>query len=180
MNITVTGRHVDITESMREYAREKIQKLDKFKPKIIDLHITMDVEKYRQKVEATLKGKHFTIHAKEETGDIYSSIDLLIARLEKKLRSIKEKLQDHHKKSTKEVETILHVIPESEEKGIDEEKTVILRSEKLDGKPLFLEDAIIKLQDSHNLFFVFINAETNKINVIHKINSNEIGVIETL
>ena len=180
MNITVTGRHVNVTESMREYAKEKVQKLEKFAPRlIIDTHIIMDVEKYRQTVEVTLKGKTFSIHAEEETGDMYSSIDILISKLEKKLRSIKEKLQDHHKKSTKEVETILHVLPKSEKESPGEEKTITVRSEKLDGKPLFLEDAIMKLQELHSPFLVFINAETNKINVAHKISTSEIGVIET-
>ena len=178
MNITVTGRHVDITESMREYAKEKIQKIEKFSPGlIIDSHIIMDVEKHRQNVEVNIKGKTFFIHAHEETGDMYSSIDILISKVEKKLRSIKEKLQNHHRKSTKEAETILHVIPKSESSS-DEDKTITIRSEKLDGKPLFLEDAIIKLQESHDAFLVFLNAETDKINVIHKINQNEMGVIE--
>lgn len=165
---------------MRDYAKEKIQKLDKYAEKlIIDAHIIMDVEKYRQAVEVTLKGKTFSIHAKEETGDMYSSVDMLISKLEKKLRSIKEKLQNHHNKSTKEVETILHVIPKTQEKASMEEKAITVRSEKLDGKPLFLEDAIMKLQESQSSFLVFINAETGKINVVHKINMNEIGVIET-
>ena len=180
MNITVTGRHVNVTESMRDYAKEKMQKLDKYAEKlIIDAHLIMDVEKYRQMVEVTLKGKTFSIHAKEETGDMYSSIDMLLSKLENKLRSIKEKLQDHHKKSTKEVETILHVLPKSEEQAPGEERTITVRSEVLDGKPLFLEDAIMKLQELHSPFLVFINAETNKINVAHKISKSEIGVIET-
>ncbi|MBN1522816.1 MAG: ribosome-associated translation inhibitor RaiA [Candidatus Aureabacteria bacterium] len=180
MNITVTGRHVSVTESMREYAKEKIQKLEKFAPGlIIDAHVIMDVEKYRQNVEVTLKGKTFTIHAKEETGDMYSSIDILISKLEKKLRSIKEKLQNHHKKSTKEAETILHVLPQSKKKDSAGETTITVKSEKLDGKPLFLEDAILKLQESHSSFLVFVNAETNRVNVIHKITESEIGVIET-
>jgi putative sigma-54 modulation protein len=180
VNITVTGRHVNVTESMREYAEEKVLKLEKYAPKfIIDAHIIMDVEKYRQAVEVTLKGKTFSIHAKEETGDMYSSIDILVSKLEKKLRSIKEKLQDHHKKSTKEVETILHVLPKSEEQASGEERTITVRSEKMDGKPLFLEDAIMKLQELHSSFLVFINAETNKINIAHKISESEIGIIET-
>ena len=97
--------------------------------------------------------------------------------MEKKLRSIKEKRQNHHRTSTKEAETILHVIPKSESSA-DEDQTITIRSEKLEGKPLFLEDAIIKLQESHDAFLVFLNAETDKINVIHKINPNEMGVIE--
>jgi putative sigma-54 modulation protein len=183
VNINVTGRHVNITDSMRDYAKEKIQKLEKFAPgMIIDAHIIMDVEKYRQLAEVTVKGNFFTIHAKEETGDMYSSIDILLEKLEKKLRHIKEKVQDHHhKKSTHEAETILHVIPKTAKVVKDEDnRTISLISEKMDAKPLFLEDAVLTLDESNKNFLVFMNAETNKINVIHKIGSGQIGVIETL
>jgi putative sigma-54 modulation protein len=163
---------------MRDYARDKVQKLEKFAPSmIIDAHVTMFVEKYRHTTEVTLKGRTFTIHAKEETGDMFSSVDILSEKLEKKLHSIKEKLQDHHRKPTHEVETILHVMPGQSGPAAGD-RSVTLRSEKFDGKPLFLEDAIQRLQDSHGKFLVFMNAETNRINVIHKISDTEIGVIE--
>lgn len=182
MNITVTGRHVDITDSMKEHAKNKVLKLEKYAPGLIlDAHIIMDIEKYRHIVEITLKGKTFTIHAKEETGDMYSSIDILISKLEKKLRSIKEKLQDHHKKSTQQAEKqVMHLLSSQlkDDKKTDTEKQISIIYEKIDDKPLFVEDAIIKLQESHNHFLAFLNAETNKVNVVYKKSDQEVGVIE--
>ncbi len=182
MNITVTGRHVDITDAMKEHAKEKTLKLEKYAPNLIlDAHIIMDIEKYRHIVEITLKGKTFTIHAKEETGDMYSAIDILISKLEKKIRSIKEKLQDHHKKSTQEAEKqVMHLISSQmkDDKKLETEKQISIVYEKIDDKPLFVEDAVIKLQETHNHFLAFINAETNKVNVAYKKSEKEVGIIE--
>ncbi|MCK4946774.1 MAG: ribosome-associated translation inhibitor RaiA [Candidatus Aureabacteria bacterium] len=104
MDITVTGRHVSVTEPMKEYAKEKFSKMDKFTLRINDSHVIMDIEKYRQKAEVTLNGPHFSFHMEEVSDDMYKSIDNLIDRIEEKLRRMKGKFHNRKAKSVKELE----------------------------------------------------------------------------
>ncbi|MDD5644998.1 MAG: ribosome-associated translation inhibitor RaiA [bacterium] len=104
MNISVTGRHVSITDPMKEYARDKFSKIDKYELRITDAHVIMDVEKYRQKAEVNLNGPHFSLHLEEVSDDMYKSIDTLIDKVEQKLRRLKDKFHDRKNRPVKDIE----------------------------------------------------------------------------
>jgi putative sigma-54 modulation protein len=97
--ITVTGRHVAVTEPMREYARKKVENLHLDYPRIIDVKVILDVEKERQKAEIILHcANHITIEVDTTTGDIYSAIDETIAKVARRMRKFKTRLlKTHHR-----------------------------------------------------------------------------------
>ena len=98
MNITITGRHVDITDAMREHARANAEKLLKYFNHVTSIHVTMNIEGDLHKAEIVISAPmHATIVAKaEEVSDMYAALDEAAHRAERQLLKFKEKLQDRH------------------------------------------------------------------------------------
>ncbi len=94
MKLTVTGRNIDITDGIREHLQSKMDKTINELVEKADIHVALHVEKHRQFAEITVKTKGFTVHGKEETDDLYVSIDNALLKVEKQLRKHKEKAQD--------------------------------------------------------------------------------------
>jgi len=97
MQIDVTGRHVDITDSLRSYVENKFQKLERHFEHINNTHVILSVEKNRQKAEATVHVNRGDLFADDEQEDMYAAIDGLIDKLDRQLKKHKEKLTDHHR-----------------------------------------------------------------------------------
>ncbi len=95
MNITVTGRHLSISDSLRDYAEKKIKKLDRHFNQLMDAHIILSVEKLDHISEVVLNGDGVQFHGKEKAADLFSAIDLLFEKMEKQVRRFKEKHQTH-------------------------------------------------------------------------------------
>lgn len=95
MNINITGRHVEVTPALRQYATEKFSRLEKHFDKITSIHLILHVDKLIQKAEVTLHIPHNDIHAASESGDLYSSIDSLIDKVDRQLKKHKEKADEH-------------------------------------------------------------------------------------
>lgn len=95
MQINFTGHRVDITPALKQFTEDKLHKLERHFDKINSIHVTFDVEKLRQIVEATLFISKGELHATSESENMYTAIDLLIDKLEKQLMKHKEKKLDH-------------------------------------------------------------------------------------
>ena len=109
-DISITGRHVQVTESMKEYASEKIRKIERFTHHIIDVSVTMDIQKMEHKVDLVFKFGHFKIRASASSEDMYASIDRVIAKILSQLRKWKSKIQNHHAKGISSVDMNVNVI----------------------------------------------------------------------
>ena len=97
MQIDLTGHHVDITDALRGYVGEKMDKLERHFDQITDIHVILSIEKLRQQAEATLDLSGSKVHALAESDDMYAAIDALIDKLDRQVIKHKEKLRDHHK-----------------------------------------------------------------------------------
>ncbi|WP_144391468.1 ribosome hibernation promoting factor [Pleionea sediminis] len=95
MQINLTGHHVDITESLRNYVHEKFEKLERHFDHINNVHVILSVEKLRQSAEAKLNVNGGEIFANAETEDMYSAIDSLIDKLDRQVIKHKEKMIRH-------------------------------------------------------------------------------------
>ena len=98
MNLSVTGQHVEVTEPLKDYVAEKMNKLERHFDRVTDIHVILSVEKLRQQAEATIDLAGTTIHAEAENGDMYAAIDALVDKLDRQVIKHKEKLRDHHKR----------------------------------------------------------------------------------
>jgi putative sigma-54 modulation protein len=98
-NIAVTGRHVHVTNAMKTYAEEKLARLERFGDRIIDILVTMDIQKLVHKVDIVLKYGHTLVKSQASSTDMYVSIDMAIDKLEAQLEKYKSRLREHHAKA---------------------------------------------------------------------------------
>lgn len=107
MNLTVTGHHLDLTDSLRDYVSSKMDRLERHSDDVQDVHVILSVEKSRQKAEATVNIKGTQLFADTIESDMYASIDLLTDKLDRQLIKHKEKVKDHHRKDKDKISTII-------------------------------------------------------------------------
>jgi putative sigma-54 modulation protein len=96
MQLSVTGHHIEITDSLRNYVSTKLAKLERHFDQMTDIHCVLTVEKLEHKAEATIQVGGGTIHAEQIELNMYAAIDILVDKLDRQVKKHKEKLTDHH------------------------------------------------------------------------------------
>lgn len=181
--ITVTGRHVSITEAMRDYAHKKVQGLHLDYPKIIEAKVILDVQKNRQIAEIILFcANHITIEADTETGDVYSAIDETISKIARRMRKHKTRLLKSHRPRRQESIRTLeeHVFSAAAELPEDDDAEIqpyIVHKENYQVRPLFTDEAIMQLELSERSFVVFQNAKNDQLTVLFRRRDGDYGMI---
>ena len=178
--IKVTGRHVDVTEPIKDYAVKKIEGLHLDYPRIIEAQIILDVQKYRHLAEVILHcANHITIEATSESTDLYASIDEVMAKIGQQMRKYKSRIMRQHRPRKGEVKQIeTHILSTEGFEEHEEMTPNVIQTEKYSVKPMFIDEAVLQLEVSDRPLVVFTNAETNKINVIYRRKDKRIGLIE--
>jgi len=171
MNIIVTGRHLEVTPALKKYAEDKIKKFSRYLSNISEAIITLSIEKYRHKVEVLLKVNGVLIQAEGITGEIYSSIDEVVEKLERQVKKYKEKLVSHRKGEAK-ASVVQSQSPMGEESGR------IIKNKKFELKPMSPDEAALQMELLDKAFFVFTNDSSGDINVIYRRKDGNFGLIE--
>lgn len=169
MNIIVNGRHLDITPALKSYAEEKVGKLEKYVGNITEAIVTLSVEKYRHKAEVLLKVNGAMIQAESVTGEIYSAIDEVVEKLDKRVIRFKEKLQTFRKSDKRSGEAAL---PLAEREGR------IIKHKRFDMKPMSPDEAVDQLELLDKDFFIFANEASGAISVVYRRKDGNYGLIE--
>ena len=169
MKIKIAGHHTDAGPKLRDYIIEKTEGLERFFDRIISVDVFLSVEKERQIADfhAHLTNRK-TINAREESTDMYASIDTAIDRLKRQLVKFKDQLQDVHRTS---------VDARSEESEEIPAKRII-RSEAYFQKPMTVEDAALQLDAIEKEFLVFVDVDTDEIAIIYRRRDGNFGLIE--
>jgi len=102
MQVSLSGHHVEITESIRNYVNEKIDRLNRHFDQALDIHVVLTVEKLRHRAEATLHVSGANLHAEDVQEDMYAAIDGLVDKLDRQGKKHKEKMKNHRLKSAPE------------------------------------------------------------------------------
>jgi len=173
MNIVVTGRHLEITPALKDYAEKKIKRFDRYLSNISEAIVTLSVQKYRHKVEVLLKVNGVLIQAEGTTGELYSSIDEVVEKLERQIKKYKEKLVSHRKSEGK-AGTVTTEAAATAEVGR------IIKNKQFDLKPMSPDEAAMQIDLLDKDFFVFTNDNTGYINVIYRRKDGNFGLIEPL
>ena len=179
--LKVTGRHVEVTESITDYARKKIESLHLDYPRIIDAQVILDVEKYRHIAEVVLHcNNHITIDAKAQTNDLYASIDEAVDRIAQQMRKYKTKILRQHRPRRQEVQHIdEQVLSSAGMEDHEEGEPTVVHTERYPVKPMFIDEAVLQLEMSTaQQFVVFLNAKTEKVNVMYRRKHGDFGLIE--
>lgn len=172
MKFIIIGKNIDVTEGLKTAVEDKIGKLEKFFTEDTEVHVTLSVEKDRQKIEVTIPMKGNIIRSEQVSSDMYVSIDLVEEIIERQLKKYKNKLVDKQ-------QTAAFLRQEFVEKDyMDDEEVQIIRTKKFDIKPMYPEDACVQMELLGHNFYVFCNAETDQVNVVYKRKGNTYGLIE--
>lgn len=170
MQIFLTGRNLEVTEALRRYAEEKVGKLQKYADKITSASIVLSVQKHRQIAEVTLRVRDLTIRGEESTPDLYSSIDLVVGKLERQLHRYKGKIQSYPGRSER--------FPEPLTSLEEAEGSRIVKTKRFAIKPMSPDEAILQMDLLGHSFFVFRNAQTDEVNVVYRRHEDNYGLIE--
>ena len=172
MQVNVIGRHIEVTDALRQYATGKFSRLEKYLPKAVQVVITLSVvKKVHHFAEASIKSNGVLIQASEETEEMYSAIDLLIEKIERRVRRYKEKLVDHKHQGKSEAATAPSAHPE-------DRIPQIIKTKRFDLKPMLPEEAVMQMELLDKDFFIFSNIGSGQISVIYKRKDGNVGLIE--
>ncbi|HBB61263.1 MAG: ribosome-associated translation inhibitor RaiA [Lachnospiraceae bacterium] len=172
MKITISGKNIDVTPGLRQTVNEKLGKLDRYFTPDTQVNVTLSVEKERHKIEVTIPVKGRIIRSEQVSNDMYVSIDLVEEVIERQLRKYKNKIID--KKQSAENFQKAYV----DNDYLENEEIRIVRTKKFDIKPMYPEDACVQMELLGHNFFVFMNADTDQVNVVYKRKGNTYGLIE--
>ena len=172
MKINIRGEKTNITESMKSYAEEKLQKLNKYIEDSDEVTGTLLFKVYgpKQIIEVTIPLRSCTLRVEEEGHDFYAIIDTGIDKLERQI--IKNKTRLANKRVKNKSEFILDFEPE------EENKNKIVKRKTIELKPMDEEEAGLQMELLNHDFYMFKNTETDKISVVYKRKHGDYGIIE--
>ncbi|VAW56660.1 Ribosome hibernation promoting factor Hpf [hydrothermal vent metagenome] len=98
MQLNLTGHHIDITDSLRHYVDEKMDRIERHFDKVTNTHVILTVENLRHKAEATINMRGNNIFAESTEQNMYAAIDSLTDKLDRQVKKHKEKITDHHQR----------------------------------------------------------------------------------
>lgn len=172
MLFIISGRNIEITQGLREAVESKIGKLSRYFRPETEVSVTMSVEKGRQKIEVTIPVKGHLIRAEQDSSDMYVSIDLVEEIIERQIKKYKNKLIDKKQSALSFSDAFL------QEEADIEEPVKIVKTKKFAMKPMDPEEACVQMELLGHNFFMFLNAETDEVNVVYKRKANSYGLIE--
>ena len=172
MKFIISGKNIDLTEGLRSAVQDKLGKLERYFTPETEIHVTLSVEKERQKIEVTIPVKGNIIRSEQVSSDMYVSIDLVEEVIERQLRKYKNKIVDKQQEGSNFQKTFL------ENDFAEDEDVKIIRTKRFGIKPMYPEDACVQMELLGHNFFVFCNAETEEVNVVYKRKDGAYGLIE--
>lgn len=173
MNINIRGDKIEVTDSIKNYVKEKLDRLDKYfdEPSSIDAHVLIRVRNGIEVIEVTIPTGKYTLRAEEKNEDLYAAIDLVIDVLERQIRKNKTKLNKKRNEEPFGFATI-----ESD----DEESTdIIVKRKDISSKPMSEEEAILQMDLLGHDFFLFKNVDEECISLIYKRKEGNYGIINS-
>ena len=172
MKLNIRGEKQKITDAMKDYAEEKLEKLEKYikDNELITGYVLFKVNGPRQKVEITIPLKNFTLRIEEAGDDFYALIDIATDKLERQIRKNKSKLESKRYKEKKDF--VLDFIDEK----YTEDK--IVRRKKMDYKPMDEDEAILQMELLGHDFFLYRDIDTDNVSLIYKRKDGNYGLIE--
>jgi putative sigma-54 modulation protein len=191
MQFSVTFRHMEPTDALKSYAKERMDRIRKYLPDPIACHVVFSTERHNHRIDVNFQLHNgLSVAGHETTENMYSSIDLVIAKIERQVRKYKGKIgtqrqRPHHVEplpwSHSIVEEAFHGLtaepaPERAPSG----EVRVVKTEKFHANPMSVADAIAQLNLAHEDFLVFRSEEAdNRVAVIYRRDDGSYGLIET-
>lgn len=181
MKMTIKSKNVQISEAVEQHFEKKLQRLEKYFGRDLEATINCSKEKGQDRVEITLHaGGGIDLRAEDQAGDLYSALDLVSERLERQIEKYKTRLEQRRRDRESIRKAPAEMLPEEFAPQIEaeSEEPRIVRSKRFALKPIDPEEACLQMELLGHSFFVFLNAETDAVNVVYRRKDGNYGWIE--
>jgi putative sigma-54 modulation protein len=193
MQVSVTFRHMNATDALRQYAEDKIDKaLRKYLRSPFDAHVVLSAERHQHNCDVTVSVSGHTIKGTERNNDMYSAIDRVGDKLERQVRRYKDKLRNHKPSALdaglRAPEVLISLLDQQDllpaANGVEAEpepapEPKVLETKTVTAQPMSVDDAVMSLDLSQAAFLVFTNKATNGIAVVYRREDGKYGLVDT-
>ncbi|MDD3051836.1 MAG: ribosome-associated translation inhibitor RaiA [Candidatus Cloacimonetes bacterium] len=176
MQITITARHFELTNAIRDHVEVACEKLARYFDHISTIHITLDLEDNRNIVEMSLHAKKFSLQSEAEELDMYLAIDSAIDKMESQIKKLKEKVTSHQKKGIKRDAYFFYA--DTVEKGTKEKPKKRVKMKKIVADYMTTTEAVDTFSELDIPYMIFKNTETDRINVIVRKDNEHIELLQ--
>jgi len=188
MRVAITARHMELTDGLKQHAEQQLEKLREHFDRIMDADVVLSVEKHRHIADVTINANGLRIHGKESLDDMYAAIDAVVAKLDRQIGKHKKRIKRWRSRDMAPAGDYSHSFIEFEEEAESDDNGLpenaeqvahkVVRHETLPMKPMSVEEAVLQLDLTDDLFLVFSNADTMKVNVVYAHRDGTFGLIE--
>lgn len=184
MATEISGRNYDIRPDIREMVEKKLAKIEeRLFDDVIDVRVVLQVEKYRNICEVIIVGKDHDVKTVQESGDsMQDAINQAIDHLKRQAQKNRKKIRDHHRRDGNGRKAVTEWAVQVLEPGQlretgDQNRPRIVKTNNIAIRPMSIEEAALRLDDSKNEFIVFRDIDSDKVSVIYKRRDNNLGLI---
>ncbi|HPR23613.1 MAG TPA: ribosome-associated translation inhibitor RaiA [Bacillota bacterium] len=171
MKVVITSKNVNANDRLKDTIEKKMEKLSKYFSDNIIVNVTLSAEKNRQKIEATIRVRGMIFRAEDVSGDMYEGVDNVVEKLSTQMSRFKTKIQKKHKDNK---DFVFADWPEEVQEEIK-----VVKTKKFELEPMTTDEAILQMEMLEHNFFVFLNMETDSVNVVYKRKDDDYGLLET-
>ena len=188
MRLNITFRNLDATEALKQYASEKIDRVQRYLDRAGEAHIVLSLERHLHHADISIHAGTFLLRGREKSEDMYASIDLALEKIERQLRRYKEKLKRHHGRERvhhrqemlnhRRVRYDVLEAPAPEEQMSATSQPRVIRTNEIVIKPMTLDEAVMQLDLMNSDILVFTNSASHQMNVVYRRKDGHFGLIE--
>jgi putative sigma-54 modulation protein len=189
MQLNITFRNLNASDALKEYAKEKIERVHKYLDGTGEAHVVLMLERHLHHADITLHAGPFLLRGREKSEDMYASIDLAMDKIERQLRRYKERLKHHHGRDKvhhrQDMLTQLRIrydvvdVPEPERIAAGQQAgSRVIRTNEFLTKPMTVDEAVMQMDLMNNDFLVFTNAASQEMSVVYRRKDGHYGLIE--
>ena len=177
MQVSVTFRKIDASDTLRNYAQEKLYRIKKYVEDPIEAHVVLSVEKFRHIAEVSINADGLRINGQEETGDMYSAIDMVVDKVESQIKKYREKLKKRKSDGgTKPLVMKMNIL--AGESFEEDREPKVIKTKQINAKPMDIDEAVMQMDIVDDHFFVFTNSRTERVNVLYRRKNGDYGLIQ--
>lgn len=174
MNIMIRGKHIEVTDALKEYVLKRVGKLEKYSDEFMDVKVTLLVEEGRHRVEVTAPIHGIILRGEEESTDMYASIDLVVEKLERQIDKYRTRINRRMRSKVLKDHEPVHPVDLEDE---DEDEKIV-RNKKFALKPMSVDEAIMQMNLVGHNFYVFTNSDGQAVNVVYRRHNGDYGLLE--
>jgi len=171
MSITVRGKNIEITPALKDYVVKRVGKITKYFDSLGEITAILTVEKGRHIIEITVPVNGIMLRGEEATADMYTSIDLVVDKIEKQIEKYKTRIARRLKGDHFRGELVANTV-------LEDDETKVVKTKRFAVKPMDVEEAILQMNLIDHDFFVFTNSDTEEANVLYRRKDGNYGLIE--